>query len=136
MSKADVKTADIPVVILAGGRGTRLMEETQVIPKPMVTIGGKPILWHLMMTYSHFGFRKFIVCLGYKGYVIKDYFLNVLKHTSSVTVKSRTGEFTYDAEKAPDWELSSRRRVNFKRCFSIFAFPPPSSERIVRSLTV
>jgi glucose-1-phosphate cytidylyltransferase len=106
MSKADVKTADIPVVILAGGRGTRLMEETQVIPKPMVTIGGKPILWHLMMTYSHFGFRKFIVCLGYKGYVIKDYFLNVLKHTSSVTVKSRTGEFTYDAEKAPDWELS------------------------------
>lgn len=106
MSKVSLKPADIPVVILAGGRGTRLMEETQVIPKPMVTIGGKPILWHIMMTYSHFGFRKFVVCLGYKGYVIKEYFMNLLKHTSSVKVKSRTGEYIYDAEKTPDWELS------------------------------
>jgi glucose-1-phosphate cytidylyltransferase len=97
---------DIPVVLLAGGRGTRLMEETQVVPKPMVTVGGKPILWHIMMTYGHYGFRKFIVCLGYKGYVIKDYFLSLLKHTSSVRVKSRTGEFVYDGEKTPDWEIS------------------------------
>ncbi len=101
-----IKPSDIPVVILAGGRGTRLMEETQVIPKPMVTVGGKPILWHIMMSYSHYGFRKFIICLGYKGYVIKEYFLNLLKHTSSVTVHSRSGKFEYDAERTPDWELS------------------------------
>lgn len=101
-----IKPSDIPVVILAGGRGTRLMEETQVIPKPMVTIGGRPILWHIMMMYSHYGFRKFVVCLGYKGYVIKEYFLNLLKHTSSVTLRSRTGEFSYHAEQAPDWELA------------------------------
>lgn len=101
-----IKPQDIPVVILAGGRGTRLMEETQVIPKPMVTVGGKPILWHIMMSYSHFGFRKFVVCLGYKGYVIKDFFLNLLKHTSSVTISSRTGEFKYQADKTPDWDIA------------------------------
>ncbi len=97
---------DIPVVLLAGGRGTRLSEETSVIPKPMVTVGGKPILWHIMMTYSHFGFRKFVVCLGYKGYVIKEYFMNLLKHTSSVTVESQTGEFTFEGDKTPDWQIS------------------------------
>ncbi len=101
-----IKPADIPVVILAGGRGTRLMEETQVIPKPMVTIGGRPILWHIMMSYSHYGFRRFVVCLGYKGYVIKDYFLNLLKHTSSVKILSQSGEFHYEADKTPDWEVS------------------------------
>lgn len=98
--------AEIPVVILAGGRGTRLMEETQVIPKPMVTIGGKPILWHIMMTYSHYGFRKFVVCLGYKGHVIKEYFLNLLKHTSSVRISSQSGDFTYETDKTPDWDIS------------------------------
>jgi len=102
----DVEPKDIPVVILAGGRGTRLMEETQIIPKPMVTVGGKPILWHIMMSYHHFGFRKFIVCLGYKGYVIKEYFMNLLKHTSSVKVNSVTGAFAYEADKTPDWEIS------------------------------
>ncbi len=104
MSKIHPK--DIPVVLLAGGRGTRLMEETQVIPKPMVTVGGKPILWHIMMTYSHFGFRKFIVCLGYKGFVIKDYFMNMLRHTSSVKIHSKSGEFAYEADKTPDWDIS------------------------------
>jgi len=82
------------------------MEETQVIPKPMVTVGGKPILWHIMMAYSYYGFRKFVVCLGYKGYVIKEYFLNLLKHTSSVSVRSKSGEFAYEADKTPDWEIS------------------------------
>lgn len=81
------------------------MEETQIIPKPMVTIGGKPILWHIMMIYSHFGFRRFVVCLGYKGYVIKDYFLNLMKHTSSVKINSRTSEFSFDAENTPDWNI-------------------------------
>lgn len=98
--------ADIPVVILAGGRGTRLMEETTVVPKPMVTIGGKPILWHIMMSYGHFGFRKFIVCLGYKGYVIKDYFLDLLKHTSSLKIDTRTGTTEYLPDLISDWEIS------------------------------
>jgi glucose-1-phosphate cytidylyltransferase len=103
---SNIQAKDIPVVLLAGGRGTRLMEETQVVPKPMVTVGGKPILWHIMMTYSHFGFRKFIVCLGYKGFVIKEYFMSLLKHTSSVKINSKSGSFVYEADRTPDWEIS------------------------------
>lgn len=72
------------VVIFAGGLGTRLSEETGTRPKPMVEIGGKPILWHIMKTYSHFGFDDFIVCLGYKGYVIKEYFMNYFLHNSDI----------------------------------------------------
>ena len=64
------------VLILAGGFGTRLSEETQVIPKPMLEIGGKPILWHIMKMYAHYGFTDFVILLGYKGYVIKEYFAN------------------------------------------------------------
>ncbi|MDP2299139.1 MAG: sugar phosphate nucleotidyltransferase, partial [Actinomycetota bacterium] len=73
------------VVILAGGLGTRLSEETQVKPKPMAEIGDKPILWHIMKIYSSFGFNDFIICLGYKGYVIKEYFSNYFLHNSDVT---------------------------------------------------
>lgn len=73
------------VVLLAGGMGTRLSEETSVKPKPMVEIGGKPILWHIMKIYSHYGFHEFIVCLGYKGYLIKEYFANYFLHMSDVT---------------------------------------------------
>lgn len=98
--------SDIPVVILAGGRGTRLMEETQSIPKPMVTIGGKPILWHIMMYYSAYGFRKFVICLGYKGHIIKDFFLDLLKHTTSVRLRYRTGDVEYDSAQSPDWEIA------------------------------
>jgi glucose-1-phosphate cytidylyltransferase len=74
------------VVIFAGGLGTRISEETDARPKPMVEIGGKPILWHIMKTYSHYGFNDFIVCLGYKGYVIKEYFINYFMHNSDVTI--------------------------------------------------
>lgn len=74
------------VVIFAGGLGTRISEETDVRPKPMVEIGGKPILWHIMKIYSHYGFNDFIICLGYKGYVIKEYFMNYFMHNSDVTI--------------------------------------------------
>jgi len=73
------------VVILAGGLGTRISEETQVRPKPMVELGGKPILWHIMKIYSHWGFNDFVVCLGYRGYMIKEYFANYFVHTSDLT---------------------------------------------------
>jgi len=73
------------VVILAGGFGTRLSEETDIKPKPMVEIGGKPIIWHLMKIYSFYGFNEFIICLGYKGYLIKEFFANYFLHTSDVT---------------------------------------------------
>jgi len=72
-------------VILAGGFGTRISEETHLKPKPMIEIGGKPILWHIMKIYSHHGVNEFVVCLGYKGYVIKEYFANYFLHTSDVT---------------------------------------------------
>ena len=72
-------------VILAGGLGTRMSEETHLKPKPMVEVGGKPILWHILKIYSHFGISEFIICCGYKGYVIKEYFSNYFLHTSDVT---------------------------------------------------
>lgn len=75
------------VVILAGGLGTRLSEETVLRPKPMVEIGGKPILWHIMKIYEHYGFNDFIICLGYKGYTIKEYFLNYFLYNSDITVE-------------------------------------------------
>jgi len=74
------------VVIFAGGLGTRLSEETDIRPKPMVEVGGKPILWHIMKIYSHYGFNDFIVCLGYKGYFIKEYFMNYFLHNSDITI--------------------------------------------------
>jgi glucose-1-phosphate cytidylyltransferase len=77
----------VKVVILCGGKGTRLREETEFRPKPMVKIGGKPILWHIMKTYSHFGYNEFVLCLGYQGNVIKEYFLNYMLHNSDITVK-------------------------------------------------
>jgi glucose-1-phosphate cytidylyltransferase len=75
------------VVILAGGLGTRLMEETEARPKPMVEIGGKPILWHIMKIYEHYGFNDFILCLGYKSHMIKEYFLNYYLYNSDVTIE-------------------------------------------------
>jgi len=75
------------VVILAGGMGTRLSEETTLRPKPMVEIGGKPILWHIMKIYAHYGFHEFVICLGYKGYMIKEYFINYYLYNSDITVQ-------------------------------------------------
>lgn len=74
------------VVIFAGGLGTRISEETEARPKPMVEIGGKPILWHIMKIYAHHGYNEFIVCLGYKGYMIKEYFMNYFMHNADVTI--------------------------------------------------
>lgn len=90
-------------VILCGGLGTRLSEETQVKPKPMVEIGGRPILWHVMKIYSHHGFQEFFLALGYKGEMIKDYFINYHPHSSDVSVNLATGEVIYDNTTAEDW---------------------------------
>ena len=78
------------VVILAGGMGTRLSEETDVKPKPMVEIGEKPLLWHIMKIYSHYGFNDFVLCLGYKGYMLKEYFANYFLHQADVTIDMKS----------------------------------------------
>ncbi len=79
------------VLLLAGGFGTRLSEETSIVPKPMVELGGRPILWHIMKLYSHFGFNDFVVLLGYRGYFIKEYFANYFLHQSDATIDLLTG---------------------------------------------
>jgi glucose-1-phosphate cytidylyltransferase len=93
-------------ILLAGGLGTRLAEETSVRPKPMVEIGGRPILWHIMKIYSHFGVNDFVVCLGYKGYMIKEYFANYSLHMSDVTVDMRSGQIQVHRNTAEDWRVS------------------------------
>ena len=94
-------------VILAGGLGTRISEETSVRPKPMVEVGGKPLLWHIMKTYSHYGLKDFIICLGYKGYVIKEYFANFLLHRSDLTVDLAAGTIEkVRGEGVPDWRVT------------------------------
>ncbi len=93
-------------VILAGGLGTRLSEETETRPKPMVEIGGRPILWHIMQIFSAYGIKEFVICLGYKGYVIKEYFLNYRLHLSDVTVDVGKGAVEYHRSGAEDWRVS------------------------------
>jgi len=93
------------VVILAGGLGTRLSEETMIKPKPMVEIGGKPILWHIMNIYAAYGFKEFVVALGYKGEFIKDYFLNYHYRARNVTVKLHTGEVSIHHGASEDWTV-------------------------------
>lgn len=93
-------------VILAGGLGTRLSEETVSKPKPMVEIGGKPILWHIMKTYSHYGINDFIICCGYKGYVIKEYFANYFLHQSDVTFEMKNNKMTVHEDRAEPWKVT------------------------------
>jgi glucose-1-phosphate cytidylyltransferase len=94
------------VVILAGGLGTRLSEETVIRPKPMVEIGGKPILWHIMKIYSHYGFHEFVICLGFKGYMIKEYFSNYFLHMSDVTFDMQKNSMEVHQRYAEPWKIT------------------------------
>lgn len=93
-------------VILAGGLGTRISEETTLKPKPMVEIGGKPILWHIMKTYSFYGINEFIICCGYKGYVIKEYFANYFLHMSNVTFDMLNNKMEVHQNNAEPWRVT------------------------------
>jgi len=94
------------VVILAGGRGTRISEETQVIPKPMVEIAGKPILWHIMKIFSHYKFNDFVICLGYRGYMIKEYFSHYFMHMSDVTIDLTKNKTTIHNTSSEPWKIT------------------------------
>ncbi len=93
-------------VILAGGLGTRIAEESHLRPKPMIEIGGRPILWHVMNIYTSYGVTDFIICLGYRGYMIKEYFANYVMHESDLTVDARTSEITYHTNYAEPWRVT------------------------------
>jgi glucose-1-phosphate cytidylyltransferase len=94
------------VVILAGGLGTRISEETDLKPKPMIEIGGKPIIWHIMKIYSYFGFNDFIICCGYKGYLIKEYFANYFLHQADVTIDLQKNSLEIHQSKAEPWKIT------------------------------
>jgi len=94
------------VVILAGGYGTRISEESDLKPKPMIEIGGKPILWHIMKIYSHYGFNDFIICCGYKGYVIKDYFHNYYLHQIDITIDLGKNQIEYHDSSSEPWRVT------------------------------
>jgi glucose-1-phosphate cytidylyltransferase len=93
-------------VILAGGRGTRLSEETGTRPKPMVEIGGRPILWHILKMYAHHGVNEFVICCGYKGYILKEYFANYFLHMSDVTFDMRSNEMQVHHKRAEPWKVT------------------------------
>jgi glucose-1-phosphate cytidylyltransferase len=94
------------VLLLAGGLGTRISEETHLVPKPMIEIGGKPILWHIMKMYSHYGFNDFTVLLGYKGYVVKEFFANYFMHQSDITVDLAENTITIHNNKSEPWKVT------------------------------
>lgn len=94
------------VLILAGGLGSRLSEETSLKPKPMVEIGGKPILWHIMKIYSSYGFDEFIILCGYKGYIIKEYFANYYRHMADMTIDMKNNSIEYLKSKAEPWKVT------------------------------
>ena len=93
-------------VILCGGLGTRISEESHLKPKPMIEIGERPILWHIMKLFSHYGFNEFIICLGYKGYVIKEYFSNYVLHNADFTVDLANGSMEYHATNHEPWKVT------------------------------
>jgi glucose-1-phosphate cytidylyltransferase len=93
-------------VILAGGLGTRISEESHLRPKPMIEIGGRPILWHIMKTYSNYGINDFIICLGYKGYVIKEYFSNYFIHMSDITFDMRSNHMEVHQNHVEPWKVT------------------------------
>jgi glucose-1-phosphate cytidylyltransferase len=97
---------NMKVVILAGGLGTRLSEETTLKPKPMVEIGGMPIIWHIMKIYSAYGYNDFIICLGYKGYLIKEYFANYFLHKSDVTIDLSANDIKVHDSQAEPWKIT------------------------------
>ena len=102
-----MNTADIPVFILCGGLGTRIKEETEFRPKPMVPIGEHPILWHVMQVYAKHGFRRFVLCLGFKADVVKDYFHNFHLRNADCTIQLKTNEVTvHEHQHNPDWEIT------------------------------
>lgn len=93
-------------VILAGGLGTRISEETHLRPKPMIEVGGRPILWHIMKMYSHYGVNDFVICCGYKGYLIKEYFANYFLHMSDVTFDMKNNTMEVHHQKAEPWRVT------------------------------
>lgn len=97
---------NVKAVILAGGLGTRISEESHLRPKPMIEIGGRPILWHVMKIFAAHGISDFVVCLGYRGYMIKEFFANYVLHSSDVTIDARTGEITYHQTSAEPWSVT------------------------------
>lgn len=101
-------SSEIPVVMLCGGLGTRLREETEFMPKPMVLIGSKPILWHIMKIYAHYGFRRFVFCLGYKGEMIKEYFIHyeMMNNDFTISLGSDAGIKLHNNNHAENWEVT------------------------------
>ena len=108
MLNSSVSSVDPEVVILCGGRGTRLGQETKVLPKPLVEVGGRPILWHIMDHYARYGFKRFVLCLGYKGQMIRDYFLNYHVHNNDFTVclDGKAVQVTPHLDDIVDWEVT------------------------------
>ena len=94
------------VVLLAGGFGTRLSEETKSLPKPMVKIGEMPIIWHIMKTYSHYGYNEFVICLGYKGYALKEWFSNYFIHTSDITIDLKNNQLEVHNSSSEPWKVT------------------------------
>jgi glucose-1-phosphate cytidylyltransferase len=93
-------------VLLAGGLGTRISEESVMRPKPMIEIGNRPILWHIMKIYAHHGIRDFVICLGYKSYMVKEYFANYFMHSSDLTLDTKSGAIEYHNSNAEDWRIT------------------------------
>ena len=94
------------LVILAGGRGTRISEESSLKPKPLIEVGNMPIIWHIMKVYSHYGIKKFIICCGYRGYLIKEYFANYSLHASDVTINIKKNTIDVHKKNAEDWHIT------------------------------